>query len=237
MERSFWKAGQVKETQVRNAYGLLRRIFNISLLLWWPAAGATATLAAQSPLIVAFGDSLSAGYQLPPADSFPAQLQAALRADGIAATVHNAGVSGDTTSQGKARLDWVMKGLKAKPDLVILELGANDSLRGIDPKITRANLDAMLADFKKRGVSVLIAGMLAPPNLGNDYGKAYNSIFPDLAKKYTVPLYPFFMDGVALNDKLKLADAMHPNKQGVAVIVQRILPTVKMALQPKSRRK
>jgi acyl-CoA thioesterase I len=181
-------------------------------------------------VIVAYGDSLSAGYQLPPADSFPSQLAVALRGT---AKVHNAGVSGDTTTQGRARMAWVLGGLKTKPDLIILELGANDSLRGIDPKITRANLDAMLAEFKKRGIPVLLAGMLAPPNMGPQYSKAYNSIFPDLAKKYNVPLYPFFMDGVVMNDKLKLADGMHPNKQGVSVIVEKILPAVTKALSVK----
>jgi acyl-CoA thioesterase I len=181
-------------------------------------------------VIIAYGDSLSAGYQLPPADSFPAQLAVALRGT---AKVHNAGVSGDTTTQGRARMAWVLGGLKTKPDLIILELGANDSLRGIDPKITRANLDAMLAEFKKRGIPVLLAGMLAPPNMGPEYSKAYNSIFPDLAKKYNVPLYPFFMDGVVMNDKLKLADGMHPNKQGVSVIVEKILPAVTKALSVK----
>jgi acyl-CoA thioesterase I len=214
-------------------YGILRQYFNAGLLLMFLMSGGVTAASPVAPVIVAYGDSLSAGYQLPPADSFPAQLQAALRAQGIPATVRNAGVSGDTTTQGRARLAWVIGGLKVKPDLVILELGANDSLRGIDPKITRTNLDVMLADFKKRGIPVLLAGMLAPPNMGAKYGTDYNSIFPDLAKKYNVPLYPFFMDGVVLDSKLKLADGMHPNKQGVQVIVRRIMPSVKKALSAK----
>jgi acyl-CoA thioesterase-1 len=214
-------------------YGFPGRAFNIgflillSLLLASPSA---ATSIAPPRLVLAYGDSLTAGYQLPAADSFPSQLQTALRKDGMSVIVHNAGVSGDTTTQGKARLNWVLTGLKAKPDLVILELGANDSLRGIDPKITRANLDAMITEFKKRGIPVLLAGMLAPPNMGPDYARNYNNIFTDLAKKHSVPLYPFFMDGVVLNSKLQLADGMHPNKQGVSVIVQRIKPYVTKAL-------
>jgi acyl-CoA thioesterase I len=219
-------------------YGFLRQAFNsgflflLLMLLASPAFAASPAFpdTARPKLILAYGDSLTAGYQLPSADSFPSQLQAALRKEGRSVTVHNAGVSGDTTAQGKARLNWVLTGLKAKPDLVILELGANDSLRGIDPKITRANLDAMIAEFKKRGIPVLLAGMLAPPNMGPDYARNYNSIFTDLAKKHSVPLYPFFMDGVVLNSKLQLADGLHPNKAGVSVIVQRIKPHVVRAL-------
>jgi acyl-CoA thioesterase I len=214
-------------------YGVIRQAFNsgfLILLLLLFASPAVAASPAGPKLILAYGDSLTAGYQLPAVDSFPSQLQAALRKDGRAIIVHNAGVSGDTSTQGKARLNWVLNGLKAKPDLVILELGANDSLRGIDPKITRANMDAMIADFKKRGIPVLLAGMLAPPNMGPDYARNYNSIFPDLAKKHNVPLYPFFMDGVVLNSKLQLSDGLHPNKQGVSVIVQRIKPYVVKAL-------
>jgi acyl-CoA thioesterase I len=215
---------------VVTGYGVLRRLFNSGLLTLAVICEPRVLAIPTAPLVVAYGDSLSAGYQLPPADGFPAQLQAALQKQGVAATVLNAGVSGDTTTQGRARLAWVLGGLKAKPDLVILELGANDSLRGIDPSISRANLDAMLVEFKKRGIPVLLAGMLAPPNLGSAYGRAYNSMFPDLAKKYGVPLYPFFLEGVVVNAKLKLDDGMHPNKQGVAVIVQKILPSVKRAL-------
>jgi acyl-CoA thioesterase I len=213
-------------------YGLLRQAFNSSLVaaLFLLLAATTATAAPRPKLILAFGDSLTAGYDLPPTDSFPAQLQASLRQQGMVVTVHNAGVSGDTTTQGRARLAWVLKGLKAKPDLVVLELGANDSLRGIDPAITRANIDAMLGDFKKRGIPVLLTGMLAPPNMGAAYAKSFNPLFPAMAKKHGVPFYPFFMDGVVLNEKLKLADGLHPNRQGVAVIVQRIKPHVLEAL-------
>jgi acyl-CoA thioesterase I len=220
-------------------YGTLEKTFKLvslfSLLLSVMSVSALAKSAVSiSPVsVLAFGDSLTAGYELPPSDSFPAQLQTALRKKGIAATVHNAGVSGDTTTGGKARLAWVLKGQKQKPDVVILELGANDSLRGINPDITRANLDEMLVILKKSGIKVILAGMLAPPNLGADYAKKYNSIFPDLAKKHGVLLYPFFMDGVVLHPKLQLSDGMHPNKKGVGVIVDKMMPMIMSALPKK----
>ena len=172
---------------------------------------------------MAFGDSLSAGYGLHTADSFPAQLQTALRAKGFDVDVLNAGVSGDTTAGGLARLDW---SLGEKPQAVILELGANDGLRGLDPELTRANLGTMLRKFKDASVAVLLAGMLAPPNMGSDYVTPFNAIYPALAEQYQVPLYPFFLDGVAAVPKLNQADGIHPTATGVAVIVQRILPFV-----------
>ncbi len=199
------------------------------------AMGLLATPAAASPakpLILAFGDSLTAGYQLPVTQGFTAQLEAALRAKGVDATVHNAGVSGDTSSGGRARLDWVLAGLHATPDLVILELGANDMLRGIDPAVVRANLDAMLADLQRRQVRVLLAGMLAAPNLGVPYAKAFNPIYPQLAARYRVPLYPFFLNGVTLHPDLQLPDRLHPTAKGVGVMVRAILPTVLRALPP-----
>jgi acyl-CoA thioesterase-1 len=192
--------------------------------------GAPAFATPAHPLILAFGDSLTAGYQLPVTQGFTAQLERALRARGIAATVHNAGVSGDTSTGGGARLGWVLGGLGAKPDLVILELGANDMLRGIDPSVPRANLDAMLAQLARRHIPVLIAGMLAAPNLGPGYAKAFNAIYPDLARKYRAPLYPFFLNGVTLHPELQLPDHLHPTSAGVAVIVRGILPTVVHAL-------
>lgn len=217
-------------------YGLLHPAFNYSFLglllaLFGLAAPLCAAPVAKPLLILAYGDSLTAGYQLPAAFSFPAQLQASLRKDGLNVTVHNAGVSGDTTTQGLARMAWVMGGLKTRPDLVILELGANDSLRGIDPKITRRNLDAMLSNFKQRGVPVLLAGMQAPPNMGATYASAFNPIYPQLARQHKVALYPFFLDGVVLRADLKLGDGMHPNQQGVAMIVARIKPAVRKALK------
>jgi acyl-CoA thioesterase-1 len=182
-------------------------------------------------LILAFGDSLTAGYGLKPAESFPSQLQASLRKTGIAATVQNAGVSGDTTAQARARLDWVLRSLKQKPDLAIVQLGANDMLRGIDPSQTRANLTAILADFGKRGVPVLLAGMLAAPNMGPDYAKAFNPVFPTLAKQFHVPLYPYFLRGVTGNRGLLQQDRLHPTGPGVAVVVRGISPAVRQLLR------
>lgn len=190
--------------------------------------GAIAAPAAAQPLqIVGLGDSLMAGYGLAPGDTFPEKLQAALAAKGHDVAVANAGVSGDTSSGGLARLDWsVPDGTK----LVILELGANDMLRGITPDITEKNLDAMLARLKARGIPVLLVGMLAAPNLGEDYGQAFNGIYPRLAAKYGVPLQPFFLDGIVGDAALLQADGMHPDARGVDIMVERILPAVEKAL-------
>ncbi len=196
-----------------------------ALLLTLPTAASPV-----QPLILAFGDSLTAGYQLPVTQGFTAQLERALRARGIAATVHNAGVSGDTSTGGRARLDWVLAGLHATPDLVILELGANDMLQGQDPAITRTNLDTMLANLARRKIRVLIGGMLAAPNLGPGYAREFDAIYPDLARKYRAPLYPFFLNGVTLHPDLQLSDRLHPTVAGVAVMVRGILPSVVRAL-------
>ncbi|GIX17352.1 MAG: arylesterase [Rhodothalassiaceae bacterium] len=181
-------------------------------------------------VILGFGDSLMAGYGLDPADGFTAQLEAALRAEGLAVTVINAGVSGDTTSAGRARLAWVLDGLDRRPDLVLLELGANDALRGIDPAITRANLEAMLTLLAERNLRVLLIGMRAPPNLGPDYRARFDAIHPELAARFGVCLYPFFLDGVAADPALNQADGIHPNAAGVREIVARIAPVVRAAL-------
>ena len=173
--------------------------------------------------ILAFGDSLTAGYGVTPSQSFPAQLQMALEAKGHKVTVTNAGVSGDTTSGGLERLDWA---LDPKPDAVIIELGANDALRGIDPKVPRANLDKMLANLQAKGIPVLLTGMRAPNNWGGDYTKSFDAIYPELAAKYAVPLYPFFLEGVALDPSFTQPDGLHPTGRGVAEIVKRILPDV-----------
>lgn len=173
--------------------------------------------------IVALGDSLTAGYMLPPGAGFPEQLTKALVAKGYSVKVTNAGVSGDTSSGGLARLDWAMN---PETDLLILELGSNDALRGIDPAVTRSNLGEIITRAKAQGVHVLIAGMLAPPNMGEDYAADFNPIFEDLAREHKTALYPFFLDGVAANPDLNLADGMHPTEEGVAIIVERILPTV-----------
>jgi acyl-CoA thioesterase I len=180
--------------------------------------------AGPSPVkIVALGDSLTAGYGLSDKDGFVPRLQEALTAKGIAAEAANAGVSGDTASDGLARLDWsVPQGTSA----VIVELGANDMLRGIKPQITRDALDAILKRLTARHITVLLCGMRAAPNLGADYGKTFEAIYPDLAAKYGTLLYPFFLDGVAGNLKLTQPDGMHPNPSGVDVIVERILPKV-----------
>lgn len=174
-------------------------------------------------VIVAFGDSLTAGYEIAPEDSFPAQLEAALRKEGYKVRVMNAGVSGDTTAAGLARLDW---SVPKEADAVIVELGANDALRGLPPEKARANLDAILAKLKQRGLPVLLAGMLAPRNMGPEYAQAFDSIYADLAEKHDVYIYPFFLEGIAGDKALNLSDGLHPNAKGAAVIVENILPAV-----------
>jgi acyl-CoA thioesterase-1 len=188
------------------------------------ALGVTNAAWAAPIRILAFGDSLTAGYNLPAGRSFADQLEAALKAKGYDATVIQGGVSGDTSSGGKARLDWVLGGAHA--DHVIVELGANDALRGIDPAQTQANLDANLTMLQGKKVKVLLAGMLAPPNLGADYQKRFNGLYPALAKAHQVPLYPFFLDGVAAHPDLQLSDGMHPTDRGVGVMVKTMLPTI-----------
>jgi acyl-CoA thioesterase I len=177
--------------------------------------------------LVVLGDSLSAGLGLSASDAFPAKLQKALRDKGIAVDIRNAGVSGDTASGGRDRLDWsVPEGTQG----VIVELGANDALRGSDPAVTRAALSDILTRLKARGVAVLLCGMLAPPNYGKDYADRFNAIYPDLAKSFDVPLYPFFLDGVAADAKLNQADGIHPTAAGVDIIVKTIMPKVEAFL-------
>lgn len=187
------------------------------------AAPPCARAAGRPVNIVAFGDSLTAGLGLAANEAFPAQLQRALRSRGIAATVVNAGVSGDTTTGGLSRLDW---SVPDGTDAVILELGANDALRGVDPAITRKALETMLHRFQKRKIPVLLCGMLAPPNMGVEYGRSFNAIYPDLAAETGAILYPFFLTGVAADPKLNQHDGMHPTAAGVAVIVAHIMPQV-----------
>lgn len=189
----------------------------------------------RAPLIWAFGDSLSAGYGLPPADGFTTKLQAALRKAGVPATVRNGGVAGDTAAQARARLRWGLRGLGATPDLVIVELGANDMLRGLPPAQARANLDAILTELQNRHIPVLLAGMRAAPNLGPNYVRGFEAMYPELAKAHRVPLYPFFLDGVATKRELLQADGLHPNARGTDIIVARILPSVRAALRPRRR--
>jgi acyl-CoA thioesterase I len=190
-------------------------------------AQAPAPAAAKPIKMVVLGDSLSAGLGLAAADAFPQKLQNALKAKGIAVDMINAGVSGDTSSGGRDRLDW---SIPQGTDAVIVELGANDALRGTDPKITRAALADILTELKARKIAVLLCGMLAPPNYGSDYSAQFDAIYPDLAKSFAVPLYPFFLEGVATDAKLNQADGMHPTAEGVDVIVKNMLPTVQAFL-------
>jgi acyl-CoA thioesterase-1 len=200
-----------------------------ALLLWLSVAHA----GTQPIRILAFGASITAGYGLDAADSLPAQLEAALRAHGVDATVANGGVSGETSAGGLARLDWA---LVDNPELVIVDLGGNDALRAIDPKTTEANLDAIVTRLQAEKRGVLIAGMLAPPNLGPDYQAAFNAVFPAVAARHDVTLYPFLLDGVVADPGLNQEDGIHPNAAGVKVIVERMLPFVLQAIQRLDRK-
>jgi len=182
---------------------------------------------AEPVTIVALGDSLTAGFGLPTGAGFPAQLEAALRAEGTDATVIDAGVSGDTTSGGLARLDW---SVGPDADAVIVELGGNDALRGLDPATTRANLTAILDRLEERDLPVLLAGMRAPPNLGPDYGTRFAAVFSDLATRDVI-FYPFFLEGVAADPSLNQPDGIHPTEAGIAIIVENILPRVRELIE------
>lgn len=209
---------------------MLRWFLVPSLFAAVPATAQVPSSSNDGPLILAFGDSLTAGYGLGRGLGFAPQLQDALRRHGIKARVHDAGVSGDTTAGGRARLGWTLQRMGTKPDLAIVELGANDMLRGVDPRVTEANLDAILAELERQGIPVLVAGMLAAPNLGPDYRRRYEAIFPTLAKKYDAELYPFILQGVVGNRALLLGDGVHPNFEGIKRMVTGILPTVQRAL-------
>ena len=197
-------------------------------LLLFPA---TAHASPQRPLVWALGDSLTAGYGLPPAQGFTAQLQGALRRAGVPAEVRNGGVSGDTAAQGRARLLWGLRGLKERPDLVVVELGANDMLRGLPVPQVEANLDRILAELGRRRIPVLLAGMRAAPNMGPAYRRDFEAVFPRLAARHRVAYYPFFLDGVAGNRALFQPDGLHPTARGVSVVVARMLPAVRRALK------
>ncbi len=211
-------------------YGIMRLFYQfiggLALLMLPVAAGAATPVRT----ILAYGDSLTAGYQLRPGQGFAPQLEAALRAKGRNVKVVMGGVSGDTTAQGRARMSWTMAAMKTKPDLVVLELGANDMLRGQPPATAKSNLDAMIAEFKQRGARVILAGMQAQPNLGAAYVRDFNAIYPSLAKTHGVALFPFFMDGVAAVKGMQLSDGLHPTPAGVKVIVQKMLPLVEREL-------
>jgi len=198
-------------------YGLLAAFVNAWLVLAAPALAAPIT-------ILAIGDSLTAGYGLAQPMSFAAQLEAALRDGGHDVRISNGGVSGDTSAGGRSRLAW---SLAEKPHAVIIELGANDGLRGLDPRETEANLDAIITEIKKRGLPVLLTGMRAPPNLGPEYGAEFNGLYPRLAQKHGILFYPFFLEGVAAVPSLNQDDAIHPNGDGVREIVKRLVPFVR----------
>jgi acyl-CoA thioesterase-1 len=203
-------------------------VLGMALMAANPAVAQAPAAGAGKPIkMVVLGDSLSAGLGLSAAAAFPARLKESLKIKGIGVDMINAGVSGDTSSGGRDRLDW---SVPEGTDAVILELGANDALRGTDPKVTRAALTDILARLKARKVAVLLCGMLAPPNYGSDYSARFNAIYPDLAKSFGVPLYPFFLEGVAADARLNQADGLHPTAEGVDVIVKNILPTVEAFL-------
>lgn len=216
--------------------GHMVRIVAIVNVLLMSVFWVSTTGAASGPArIVVLGDSLTAGYMLSEKDAFPAQLERKLKAAGVAVEIVNAGVSGDTTAAGLARLDWAVPD---GTDAVILELGANDALRGLDPGKARRNLATIISRLKSRNIDVLIAGMIAPGNLGEGYANTFNAIYPDLAKEHDLLLYPFFLQGVAMRHNLNLGDGIHPNAKGVAVIVDAILPKVEeLIARVEARRK
>lgn len=207
-------------------YGLIRLFVNAAVIISC-LPGSPANAASETIRIVALGNSLTAGYGLARPESFPVRLESALRKQGIEAVVENAGVSGDTSAGGLTRLDWALApNVSGAADLLIVELGANDGLRGIDPDSTEKNLGAILDKARVLGLRVLLTGMMAPPNLGREYATEFNRIFPRLAEKYGVALFPFFLDGVAAIPHLNQKDGIHPNAIGVDVIVERISPYV-----------
>ncbi|MEQ8709228.1 MAG: arylesterase [Rhodospirillales bacterium] len=207
------------------AYGGFRQIFNVVFtLIAVVALSGTSIAADRDPLkLLVLGDSLTAGYGVRQGEAFTDQLSEALQQAGRKVTVINGGVSGDTTAGGASRLGWL---LSDRPDAAIVELGANDALRGLEPAATRANLDRIITELKAANVPVLLAGMLAPPNLGREYGEAFGRIYPDLAEEKEVLLYPFFLEGVAAVPELNQQDGIHPNPEGIAVVTKRILPYV-----------
>ncbi len=203
-------------------YGVVAGLVNLAVL------GGASPADAATVRIVVLGDSLTAGYGLAAEEAFPARLEAALKADGIDARVINKGLSGDTTAGGLWRLDAALAaGPDGPPDALIIELGANDGLRGLDPKKAEANLDAIITRAKAQGLKILLTGMKAPPNYGREYTAEFEAIFPRLATRHNILLYPFFLDGIAADRAFNLPDGLHPNPAGVAVLVERILPYVK----------
>lgn len=227
LRRRSYRMVNVAKAHIIKGYGLCRGLVNVLaavtvICIAMPSARA-ADPAPDPQVVLALGDSLTAGYGLEQGTGFVGQLQAALQAQGHDITVINAGVSGDTSAGGRSRLDWL---LTPEIGAVIVELGANDGLRGLDPAQTRENLDWILDRLTQKGLPVVFSGMVAPPNLGKDYGQEFNSIYPDLAEKYDVTFDPFFLQGVAADPALNQDDGIHPNPEGVGVIVERMVPLV-----------
>ena len=219
--------GKISNTRYSSIKRILKRLFVIvfALITFGTPAHANTPLR-----LLVLGDSLAAGYGLPQEATFPSQLEAALRAKGRDVTVINAGVSGDTTSGGLARLEWV---LASTPTHVLVELGANDMLRAVLPSLTLHNLDKIVKNLKAKNIKVMLAGMYAAPNLGQVYTDAFRSVYTDLSKKHGIMLYPFFLEGVAAKRDLNQDDGIHPNERGVTVIVGRILPSIEKFLDEK----
>lgn len=216
------RSNGLASTQVVSVKALVNMLTGLLVLTIATMSSAIAETA--KPIrLVALGDSLTSGYGLRQSQAFPVQLQKELKARGHDVVVSNAGVAGDTSAAGLARFDWA---IGDDVDAVILELGANDALRGIDPKVTRENLQKILAKLKARGIPVLLAGMRSPANWGETYSDDFDAIFPDLAKEHALVFYPFFLEGVVLNAKLNQQDGMHPNSKGVSEIVRQIIPSV-----------
>jgi acyl-CoA thioesterase-1 len=213
---------------LRVPYGALRLFVYLGLMM---GIGSAAEAQQRDVHILAFGDSLTAGYGLPQGQGFVPQLQDALRREGVRAIVANGGVSGDTAGAARARLAWTLDGLRQRPDLAIVALGGNDMLRALPPRRTREDMEAIVAELRRREIPVLIAGMLAAPNLGPQYGREFNSIFPDLARQYRAQLYPFFLANVVGDPRLNLPDRVHPNFQGIKRMVGGITPYVLRALE------
>jgi acyl-CoA thioesterase I len=212
-----------REKRLLSAYGRDQGFRPFFFALFAILFGLVASTQARPLRLVALGDSLTAGYNLPADAAFPARLQKALREKGFDVEIENAGVSGDTSSGALARLDWAVA---ADVDGVIVEIGANDMLRGMDPAMTRQNIDAIMQRLQGRKIAILLAGMRAAPNLGPDYAAKFDPLYSDLAKKYDAPLYPFFLEGVAGHKDLQLPDGLHPNRQGVEKIVAGVMPVV-----------